>query len=385
MIDSKTIDRALRAAAKPLLLEKTEQLLAAAENWQQRPILGIDTEFLRERTYRAQLGLVQVSDGISAWLVDTLQLENLQPLKAMFADASILKVFHSASEDLEVLWNTLGIVPQPMVDTQIACALLNQPLQMSYHHAVKWLTGIEVDKEQTRSNWIRRPLKTEQLHYAATDVVFLPAMMEKLRADLLAHDRWSWLTEDVAKMIATSRQTTSPERAYLRLGGSNQLNMSSLHILQSLAAWREQTARDRNRARGFVITDKALLQLASKKPQSADELKELAGLHPKALNRYQKELLEIINQNRDGQAPIEQPLPLNARQRQIINAMREVVRHEARQLNLDPALLASKKQLEALLRACHSGGPIPKRLKGWREAVITEKLLKLIADSGRED
>ena len=108
MIDSKTIDRALRAAAKPLLLEKTEQLLAAAENWHQQPILGIDTEFLRERTYRAQLGLVQVSDGISAWLVDTLQLENLQPLKAMFADASILKVFHSASEDLEVLWNTLG-------------------------------------------------------------------------------------------------------------------------------------------------------------------------------------------------------------------------------------------------------------------------------------
>ncbi len=380
MIDSNTIESAERAAAQPILLERDDELRDAASQWSGAALLAIDTEFLRERTYWAQLGLVQVSDGRTAWLVDTMRLEHLEPLKQLFTNAAILKVFHSASEDLEVLWNTLGVVPRPMVDTQIACALLGQPLQMSYHHAVKWMIGIEVDKELTRSNWIRRPLKPEQLHYAATDVVFLPAMLEKLRRDLQHRGRWPWLEEDVAQMIDNSQQETDSARAYLRLGGSGQLDVASLHVLKALADWREQTARERNLARGFVIPDKALLQLATKKPQNVAELLELSGLHPNALRRYQDRLLEIISEYRDEQEPIEQALPLDNQQRRTINAMRDMVQIEAKRLQVDPAILASRKQLEALLRAYESGSPIPERLSGWRESVITGKLLQMMRD-----
>jgi ribonuclease D len=381
MIDTSTIDSALHAATQPLLLENAEQLRAAARNWSGQAVLGIDTEFLRERTYRAELGLVQVSDGTTAWLVDTMRLDDLEPLQQLLTNPAILKVFHSASEDLEVLWNRFGVAPRPMADTQIACAMLGQPLQMSYHHTVKWMIGVEVDKEQTRSNWIRRPLNPAQLHYAATDVVFLPAMLDKLRRDLLRHGRWSWLEEDVATMIDNSQQAIESERAYLRLNGSSNLDMTSLHLLRALAAWREQMARERNLARGFVLPDAALLQLASRKPQSAHELVELTGLHPKALSRYQDVLLNIIGQNRDALEPIEQALPLDKQQRRVIDAMRDLVQREAKLLQVDPAILASKKQLEALLRAQESGNPIPERLRGWREPIITGKLLRLAAGS----
>jgi len=380
MIGSSVISHALNAASRPLLLENSAQLLSAAGDWSQQPVLGIDTEFLRERTYRAQLGLIQISDGSTAWLVDTIMLQNLDPLIRLLTDESVLKVFHSASEDLEVLWNTLGVSPSPMVDTQIACAMLGQPLQMSYHHAVKWLAGVEVDKELTRSNWIKRPLKPEQLHYAATDVVFLPATLEALRDDLMRKGRWSWLQEDVERMTMNSQQLVEPERAYLRLKGSGQLDMASLNVLQGLAAWRERIASERNLARGFVINDNALLKLAIRKPMDLAGLSELSDLPPKVLRRYQDELLETIRDNIGRQERLEQALPLNNQQRRIINAMRDVVQKEAGHLLVDPAMLASKKQLEALLRAHESGSPVPDRLQGWREAVITGKLLRLIED-----
>jgi ribonuclease D len=299
----------------------------------------------------------------------------------MLTCAGILKVFHSASEDLEVIWNTLAVTPRPMVDTQIACALLGQPLQMSYHHAVKWMAGVEVDKELTRSNWIRRPLKPAQLHYAATDVVFLPAMLRKLRAELLARERWSWLEQDVEQMIDASQQAVKPERAYLRLGGSGQLDVVSLRVLQALASWREQTARERNLARGFVLKDDVLMQLTSMKPKTAKELGELDSLLPNVPRRYQDVLLDIISRSRDSPETVEQILPLDRQQRRMINAMRDVVQREARRLQVDPAILASKKQLEALLRARQSGSAIPARLGGWREPVITAKLLDLLAEN----
>jgi len=378
MIDSETVEQARLAAANPLLLENAEQLLAAARDWQARQVLGIDTEFLRERTYRAELGLVQISDGRTAWLVDTLRLKDLAPVKQLFANTAVLKVFHSASEDLEVLWNTIAAAPVPMVDTQIACALLGQPLQMSYHHAVKWMIGVAVDKELTRSNWIRRPLEPKQLTYAATDVVFLPAMLGKLRKDLLERGRWSWLEEDVGRMIANSQQVTESERAYLRISGSSRLDTPALHVLRALAAWREQIACERNRARGFVVSDQALLQLATARPGSVEQLAEIAGLHPKSLRKYQDVLLEIIGRNSDMHDPIEQVVPLDKQQQRVIDQMRGLVQREAGLLGVDPAILASKKQLEALWRALESGQPIPERLRGWRQSIITPKLLRLV-------
>lgn len=381
MIHPGVIGKALRAAEAPHLLNTEEQLLAAEKAWGNSPVLGIDTEFLRERTYRAELGLVQVSDGESAWLIDTVVLSDLSPLKRLFEAQNIMKVFHSASEDLEVLWNTLDVVPTPMIDSQVACALLGQPLQMSYQDAVRWMCGIEVDKEQTRSNWIHRPLRPEQLHYAATDVIFLPAMFERLRGELTQLDRWSWLEEEVTRMIENARQSIEPDRAYLRMIANDQMDIASLRVLKRLAAWREETARRQNLARTFVIPDKALLQIAFLKPANATDFQRIEDLHPRTIAKYRTAILEAVAQPGELDGPIEQTLPLTKSQSKRLNDMRYVVQEEAKALQLDPALLASRKQLEALIRAQDSSREIPSRLLGWREPVITRKLLNL-AGSG---
>jgi ribonuclease D len=377
MINSTLITKAVSAAEKPLLIETSSQLASASESWEHCAILGVDTEFLRERTYRAELGLVQVSDGTTAWLIDMVKLESFEPLQQMFTNPSILKVFHSSSEDLEVLWNTLSVSPQPMIDTQVACAMLGNPLQMSYHHMVKQMIGIEVDKEQTRSNWIRRPLKPEQLHYAATDVVFLPAMAEDLKQDLQDCGRWEWLEQDVEQMIHTSQQTASPERAYLRFKRTHKLETSALNVLKALAAWRETTASKRNLARGFVIPDSVLLQLAYQKPSTEAEIQQIEDLHPRAAERYQSTLLKIIDQYRNAMETLEQSKPVSIREKKLINEMRDQVQKKAEELEIEPALLASRKQLEALIHSQASGRPIPERLQGWRQEVISEQLLNL--------
>ena len=185
----KTVNQAIEAAKHPNLLETPAQLEAAEREWSGSDVLGIDTEFVRERTYRADLGLIQVSDGRTAWLWDPLRFENDAAITRLLENPAILKILHSGSEDLEVLRHALDAIPEPLVDTQIACAMLGQPLQLAFQGAAKWLFDVDIDKEHTRSNWLKRPLAPAQLHYAAMDVVLLPLMFEELKARLEAAGR----------------------------------------------------------------------------------------------------------------------------------------------------------------------------------------------------
>ncbi len=280
MLDNTSLKQALSAGEHPILLESATQLANAAKQWEGSEVLGIDTEFVRERTYRADLGLVQVSDGRSAWLVDPLAVGSLEPLAQIMANTDITKVLHSSSEDLEVLMYALGQLPEPLVDTQIASAMLGQPLQLAYHHAVKWLFDIAVDKDQTRSNWCRRPLHPRQLRYAAMDVVLLPMMLQKIKPQLEEAGRWEWLVEDVARMKHNSLTPVEPDKAYLRFPGIGRMDGEGLKALQALAAWREKTAKMKNRARGFVISDSGLMQLARQRPSSEEEIREIAEYIP---------------------------------------------------------------------------------------------------------
>ena len=215
-----SLKKSLFAADHPILLETAAQLSEAKKSWAGNGLLGIDTEFVRERTYRANLGLVQVSDGHTAWLVDPVRLDSLEPLREMLVDPDITKVLHSGSEDLEVLFQAIGAVPDPLVDTQVACAMLGQPLQLGYHATAQWLFDIEVDKEQTRSNWCRRPLTDRQLHYAAMDVVLLPRIARTLLSRLTEMGRLSWMQEDVARAQCNAAIPVDPDLMYLRVSAA---------------------------------------------------------------------------------------------------------------------------------------------------------------------
>ena len=376
MPQSTKISTAIRAAEGPLLLETPSQLSAAAKEWQGSTSLGIDTEFVRERTYRADLGLVQISDGDTAWLVDPIAIGSMEPLTNLLAAPEITKILHSGSEDLEVLLHVLGVLPEPLIDTQIACAMLGQPLQMGYHHAVKWLFDVDIDKDQTRSNWCRRPLTPKQLRYAAMDVVLLPMVLRELRLRLEDCGRWPWLQEDVNRMKQSALNPVTPETAYLRFANNARLEESTLRVLRALAAWREETAQSKNKARGFVVSDAGLMQLAKIKPSHSEEIRDIEDLHPGMLRRYQEQLLQLIAEARTDRTGIDRIENLSRAEQRQLNAMRKIVRTRAGELGVDPALLASKRELEKLIRAISNDQPLPERFQGWRKQVITEELMQ---------
>ena len=375
MLQTRQVKTALSAAEHPILLESAAQLLSAAKQWQNCRTLGIDTEFVRERTYRADLGLVQISDGATAWLVDPVALGSLDPLTELMAQKNITKILHSSSEDLEVLLHVLGVMPEPMVDTQIACAMLGQSLQLGYHHATKWLLGVDIDKDQTRSNWCRRPLNSKQLRYAAMDVVLLPMMLDELQQRLENIGRWEWLEEDVARMKRNSLSPVTPQNAHLRISANGRLDDSTLKVLQVLAAWREEIADSRNRARGFVVSDTGLVKMAQLKPSSPDEIRDIEEIHPGVLRRYQDQLLQLIASARSDNSAVERIEPLGNAQKKQLNRMRQTVKSRAEELDIDPALLASRRELERLIRAVSQQQPLPERFLGWRQQIITRDLL----------
>jgi ribonuclease D len=369
------INKSLDAAEHPILLETAAQLEDAAKSWERSTILGIDTEFFRERTYRADLGLVQISDGHSAWLLDPLAITSFSPLRQMFENPAIVKLLHSGSEDLEVLHNTVGAIPQPLVDTQIACAFQGQSLQLGYNHALKWLFDVEIDKDQTRSNWLRRPLNQRQLHYAAMDVVLLPEMWLRLQSQLEATGRLTWLQEDVARMQTNAMTPVDAEWVYTRFSGLGRMEQGTLQALKYLARWREGVARTKNRARGFVISDVALLRIARAKPSTRDQLAQIEDIHPVALSRYERAILQLIEDAANDPSPVEKFDQLNERQRRALSQMRSLVESRAKELAIEPALLASRKELEKLVRALAIQDPLPERFLGWRKEVITDALI----------
>lgn len=373
-----TVNQAIEAAKHPNLLETPAQLEAAERAWSASSVLGIDTEFVRERTYRADLGLVQISDGRSAWLWDPLPFASHAAVKRLLENPRILKVLHSGSEDLEVLRHSLDAIPEPLVDTQIACAMLGQPLQLAFGAAAKWLFGVEIDKEHTRSNWLKRPLAAGQLHYAAMDVVLLPMMLEELQPRLQAAGRWSWLEEDVARMQRNSDLAVDADEAWLRIGGAARLDDEGRRALRHLARWREETAMARNRARGFVVSDAGLMELARLRPRTAADLRLVEHLHPRALARYQHDLLRTIEAAAADRSTVQPIEPLSETQRRTLNLMRKKVQSRAGELAVDPALLASRRELEKLVRSGGSPEAVPERFLGWRRGAITDELLAIM-------
>lgn len=368
---------ALAAVNDPVVVTSSAQLRQAADEWRQATVVGLDTEFVRERTYRAALGLVQVSDGETAWLVDPLAVEDMSPLTSLLEDPATTKVIHSGSEDFEVLHHELGAQLRGVVDSQIACAMLGQSLQLGYHHAAQWLLDVEVEKDQTRSNWLRRPLSDDQHRYAALDVVLLPFMIERLRPQLEEKQRWAWLEEEVERAIQKSVEDTDPQLAWMRISGAGGLDDMQRTALASLASWREEVAIRKNLARGFVISDAGLMALARRQPGTIGDIKTIEAIHPRAASRYGDAWNALIDAARNQQ-PVA-PLPqLSPEQRRLMKQMKQRVAATAGELEVDAALLASRKQLEDLLFSYLENGAVPERFGGWRMDIVTHQLLEIL-------
>ena len=376
MNNQNEINRALKAADQPIMVESAQQLEQTVETLVQCDVIGIDTEFVRERTWRADLGLIQLSDGKEVWLVDPLKTGPLEPSSALLKDQATVKILHAPSEDLDVLLYNTGAVPNPLFDTQIACAMLGQPLQMGYHSTVEWLLDIAIDKGETRSNWCYRPLRPAQIKYAALDVCLLPMMYRQLLAHLQDLNRESWLAEDCTRLLNKAETPADPGQSWKRLNGHNRLDGPSLAILQSLAKWRDLEAENRNLARGFVIKDNALMTIANKKPLTLSALSELDIWHPKAIQRHGSKLIAQVDRVLQEGLIAPTPNMLKPEHRKLMADMRQLVQQKATELSIDPALLASRRELESLILSSEDE-PLSERFLGWRKNIITDDLIEL--------
>jgi ribonuclease D len=363
------------------LIRTGADLAAAAARWATAPVLGLDTEFVRTNTFYHRLGLIQVADGETSWLVDPLAARDLSPLAAVFRSSGV-KVLHSASEDIEVFYRALGVLPEPLFDTQIAGALAGAGAFLSYQKLVAAYLGVELAKEETRTDWLARPLSPGQLAYAAEDVAYLVPLYQRLTADLEALGRLDWALEDSAALLDTSRFQEDDESAYLRVKGAGRLDRRQLGALQTLSSWREKEARRRDLPRNFVLKEGLLLDLAVRRPREERDLKRLPSFDARQAARDGATWLRLLQQAEEKPGSELPPRitgkPFSPAARAVETRLRDKVRERAAELNVPPEVLAPRRALEALLRL-NLGKPdprLPRELEGWRRRAIGEDLLR---------
>lgn len=346
----------------------------AADDW-----FALDTEFLREKTYYPKLCLVQIATPLTVAVIDPLALDDLGPLLALLADPRITKVMHSCRQDMEIFYHLAGRAPAPVFDTQVAAPLLGHADQIGYANLVKDITGVALDKLHTRADWSVRPLTEAQIRYAADDVIYLVDIYRHIVGQLQSLGRLDWLAEDFRMLSEAALYDAPPASAWLRIKAASRLKGASLAVLQALAQWREETARRKDRPRGWLLRDDALIDIARHKPVTQEALQAIRGLSEGFLNRSAGELLELIRQ-----ASERRPLPfpasgarthLSAAQEALIDVMMAVVRITADENRLHPSVLAGRRDLEALLL----DDPDSSLLHGWRYRLAGARLQRLLS------
>jgi len=364
------------AIQDPIDIVDNRQLAECAQRWRECPLLALDTEFVRETTFYPIPGLVQVGDGSRQYLIDPQRIDDWSPLRELFSAPEVSKVLHSCGEDLELCNRLLGAVPTPLFDTQVGAALAGLGFSLSYQALVQTCLGIAVEKEQTRSDWVARPLSAAQRHYAALDVAYLPEVHQQLVERLSALGRLGWWEEEGRRIAGASREQISPDVYYLKLGAGWRLRGAQVAVLQSLCAWREREARARNLPRGRLLKDAQCIELAQSLPASMAALAAVPEITPQQVRREGAALLELINTARRAApeswpAPVPAPLPREWGDR--LKRLRQLAQGRAETLNIPAELLVRKRDCESLLRH----GELPEGLMGWRREVIGDDLLAL--------
>jgi ribonuclease D len=333
--------------------------------------IALDTEFLRERTYRPQLCLLQLASNGTALCVDPLADLPLETLRPALTRPGAQKILHAARQDLEVLWPVFGPI-EDVYDTQIAAGLAGLPAQVGYSELVRRLLGIDLPKGQTRTDWSRRPLTDAQMQYAIDDVLHLPALRDLLDEQLEKLGRRGWLAEELADLSRADRLFVDPDKAWERLKWSGELDPDRQRLAQALAAWRERRAMDRDRPRSWILDDSGLRGIVLRVPRTPAELATVPDLTPGFVERSGEAVLGVVEEARMPHSlppPSQRPRPDQELQARV-KRLGGVLQDQARTLALAPELLATRRDLESIAR----GKPVGEALAGWRAAVLGDAL-----------
>ena len=303
---------------------EASELESLARTLESQPAIGLDTEFLRERTFFPKLCLLQLRAAGQIWCVDTLRVGSLDALMPVLTAPNVRKLIHAARQDLEAIYLTAKQVVSPVFDTQIAAACIGMKPQVGYAELVKTLLDVTIPKGQTRTDWSKRPLTPAQLEYAADDVLYLDAIAEELNERLHKLGREHWMREDCLELEERRLYEPDPAQAWERLRGIGQLAPEPRARAKAIAVWREKLARERDLPRAWILADAAVFSIAHANPataaaldavqpmnekfaatlldalalSSAGDLQDLAPVQDSRPTPEQKALLETLEQNR---------------------------------------------------------------------------------------
>lgn len=361
------------------LISSTEALREICTRLAAQPFVTVDTEFMRETTYYPKLCLIQMAapDG-TAVLVDPLAPGlDLQPFIDLMADTRTVKVFHSARQDLEIVWLIGGILPHPFFDTQVAAMVCGYGDSVSYEQLVNDVAKAKIDKSSRFTDWSRRPLSDAQLTYALSDVTHLVTIYEVLVAELLRTDRGAWLDEEMAVLTSPETYRADPSQAWRRLSGRMR-KPREIAVLMEVAAWREAEAQARNVPRGRVLKDEAVIDIASAAPRNTEALGRLRTI-PAGFERSRTgaDILAAVDRGltRDtGDIRMPERLRRSGGNGAIVELLKVLLKAVCEAEGVAPKIIATVDDLEAV--ADDDAAEVP-ALEGWRRTLFGEKALAL--------
>jgi len=338
---------------------------------EQSGVVAVDTEFFREKTYNAKLCLVQLGIAEHQYCIDVLAIDDLSLLIDLFADLNVLKLFHAARQDMEVIYQTLGVLPKPIFDTQLAAAFCGSDMQIGYGGLVLDRLGVDLPKTQSRTDWTRRPLSAEQVDYAGDDVAHLRALYDMALKDLEVSAKRDWYDAELQSYYDIDKYVIDPAQAYKRISGGG-LRIAQQYTLKALAEWREVTAQQRDIPRSWVLRDEKLFDLATKRPKTEQEVLDMHVFGRRSAPHLAPKAAKLIASVQVGEERIWCKVePLSKQEKTICSAMMKKVAGYAEQYKVAQALIGTRKDIESLYRKRSS----KKLLNGWRQEIVGKPLL----------
>lgn len=371
-------DGVLSPDMKAEFVTSDEALAAGIGLLSQSSVVAVDTEFIRRDTFYPQPGLVQLADEHHCFLVDPLTIDNFEPLRQLLVAPGIVKLVHSCSEDLEVFRRMLDVVPTPLFDTQIAAGYCGLGFGLGYQGLIARLLDVALEKGETQSDWLKRPLSDAQLGYAANDVLYLPAAYGRLCETLQETSRLSWMREDCNGLVESARITKQPDVE--RVKGAGALNRRQLGLLQILLDWREERAMNIDKPRTWILADKQCLVIARALDASDSVLRESAAAgrgRPDRNSRVMAELVDAANQLAEEDLPSQLPGRPDAVTSSRIKQMKARVSEMAVDWGLAPELLLRRRDIEFIARGADADSlDLPAHLNGWRREALVLPLME---------
>ena len=361
-------------------LETTPDLAAFCNRMASEKFITVDTEFLRETTYYPKLCLIQIAGADEAVLIDPMAPGmDLAPFFELMADQNVLKVFHAARQDFEILIQLSGAVPTPVIDTQIAAMVCGFGDQVGYEAIVRKLVGASIDKSSQFTDWSRRPLTSKQALYAVSDVTHLRVVYEKLQAMLHETGREGWLDDEIETLTSPETYRVEPEESYKRIKARIQ-NKKQFGVLISIAAWREREAQTRNVPRGRVLKDEAVAEIAIQMPQKPESINELRLVSKGTANSSMG--AAILKAVAHGLARDPKTIPdfkgrgdeMSAAQQAAAEVLKLALKVACETENVAPKLLASASDIDAVAIDDNADVPL---LHGWRREVFGNMALDI--------